>query len=198
MQVGVTGGIGAGKSTVCKIFTVLGLPVYDADQRAKQLMETSAELISEIQQAFGPESYINHRLNRPYLARLVFSKEEEVNKLNQLVHPKVGEDYQRWATKHEKNFPYIIKEAALLIESGSYKQLDHLVVVDAPEDLRIKRVISRDPHRDEEQIRAIISKQLSDSVRNAQADSIIYNDEKQSLVKQVLNLHHLLIQQISG
>lgn len=194
MEVGVTGGIGAGKSTVCKIFKVLGLPVYDADSRAKQLMETSPELKNEIQRAFGSESYINNTLNRDYLARLVFPDQEAVKKLNQLVHPKVGEDYRHWVTQHEKLFPYIIKEAALLIESDSYKHLDHLVVVHAPEDLRIKRVLSRDPHRDEDQVRSIISQQLSDSARNAQADSIIYNDEKQSLVNQVLNLHHLLIQ----
>jgi dephospho-CoA kinase len=194
MQVGVTGGIGAGKSTICKILQVLGIPVYDADSRAKQLMESSPELRRQIQHAFGTESYLDNSLNRSYLAEIVFSNEDEVTKLNELVHPKVGEDYSSWATKHEDSFPYIIKEAALLIESGSYKQLDHIVVVQAPKELRIKRVISRDTHRDEDQIRAIMARQLPDAERNAMADSVIYNDEKQSLLDQVFKLHQSLIQ----
>ena len=193
MQVGVTGGIGAGKSTICKILQVLGIPVYDADSRARQLMESSSELRRQIQHAFGKESYIDGSLNRSYLAEIVFSNEDEVAKLNELVHPKVGEDYGFWADKYEDLFPYIVKEAALLIESGSYQQLDYIVVVQSPEELRIERVMSRDPHRDQDQIRAIMDKQLSDAARNAHADTVIFNDEKQSLLNQVFELHQSLI-----
>lgn len=195
MKVGITGGIGAGKSLICSIFKILGIPVYDADARAKQLMQESAELRQKIVDTFGAQSYdAKGKLNRAYLAKLVFSDGQKVQELNALVHPEVGKDFSIWADSREHKFPYIIKEAALLIESGSYKQLDFLVAVLAPEDLRIERTLKRDPHRDRDQIRSIISKQIGDDQRIEIADAVLYNDEQQPLIQQILALHQSLVQ----
>jgi len=196
MEVGITGGIGAGKSMVCKVFATLGIPVYDADSRAKQLMEESASLKEQVKLVFGKNSYHqNGKLNREYLANLVFSDSEKVQKLNKLVHPEVAKDYAYWVENHEKQFPYLIKEAALLIESGSYKQLDYLVVVLAPVELRIARVMARDRHRERRQVELIISRQLSDQQRKESSDMVLNNDEKQLLVPQILDLHKYLVGQ---
>ncbi len=196
MEVGITGGIGAGKSIVCKIFNTLGIPVYDADSRAKQLMEESTNLQEEIKIAFGKNSYHqNGKLNREYLADLVFSDWEKVQVLNKLVHPEVAKDYIKWVDNYETQFPYILKEAALLIETGSYKQLDHLVTILAPMELRITRVLARDPHRERRQVELIISRQLSDQQRMEESDMVLYNDEKQLLILQILDLHKRLLGQ---
>ena len=198
MQVGITGGIGAGKSLVCKIFQVLGAPVYNADIRARQLMEEDKILREEIATEFGDQSYQQGKLNRSYLSEIVFNNSEQVEKLNQLVHPKVGVDYQHWVTTNGDRFPYLIKEAALLVESGSYQQLDYLVTVSAPKDLRISRVLSRDPHRSKEQVIAIISKQLSEEVLISKSDRVLYNDERNPLIQQVLDLHYYLSSRPEG
>ena len=195
MQVGVTGGIGAGKSLVCRIFRILGIPVYDADTRAKQLMEESTDLRQQIIEAFGSESYDDSgKLNRHYLAALVFSNQEKVQQLNALVHPEVGRDYQKWADLNQADSPYIIKEAALLIESGSYRQLNYLITVVAPADLRIQRVLDRDPHRDRQQIESIIARQITDEERIEKSDVVLFNDEQQPLIQQVLEIHQSLVQ----
>lgn len=196
MQVGITGGIGAGKSIVCKIFNTLGIPVYHADSRAKQLMEESTSLQKQIKIAFGKNSFHQTgKLNRRYLAELVFSDPVKVQELNKLVHPEVAKDYTKWVDNHENKFPYILKEAALLIESGSYKQLDYLVTVLAPVELRITRVLARDTHRERRQVELIISRQLSDEQRINESDMALYNDEKQPLIPQVLDLHERLLGQ---
>lgn len=196
MEVGITGGIGAGKSVVCKVFATLGIPVYHADSRAKQLMEESASLKEQVKGVFGKNSFHqNGKLNREYLANLVFSDSEKVQKLNELVHPEVAKDYACWVENHGKQFPYLIKEAALLIESGSYKQLDYLVAVLAPEELRIARVMARDRHRERRQVELIISRQLSDQQRKEPSDRVLNNDEKQLLVPQILDLHKYLLAQ---
>ena len=197
MQVGVTGGIGAGKSTVCRIFNILGTPVYDADTRAKQLMEESDGLRRSIIQAFGADSYSQSgSLNRSYLAELVFPDSKKVDELNRLVHPEVARDYQDWVKTHQGEFPYLIKEAALLIESGSYMQLDYLVTVIAPRELRIARVLARDPGRNRQQVESIISQQMEDVQRIEKSDKVIHNDEQEPLVRQILELHQLLLQQV--
>lgn len=196
MEVGITGGIGAGKSIVCKIFNTLGIPVYDADSRAKHLMEESSSLMEQIKRVFGKNSYQQSgKLNREYLADLVFSDSEKVQKLNKLVHPEVAKDYSNWVRNHASRFPYIIKEAALLIESGSYKQLDYLVTVLAPMELRIDRVLARDSHRERGQVELIISRQLSDRQRIERSDMVLNNDEKQLLIPQILDLHKHLLDQ---
>ena len=190
LQIGITGGIGAGKSLVCRIFHCLGIPVYDADGHAKELMTTDVILISNIKKEFGELSYnTDGTLNRNYLSSAVFDDSEKLSKLNSLVHPQVGADYNHWVEKHG-NYPYVMKEAALLFEAGSDKLLDKVIVIHAPEELRIQRVIARDPHRSKDQVRAIMSKQMPEAQKMEKADFIILNDEKELVVPQVLELHN--------
>ena len=182
LQIGITGGIGAGKSLICRIFHCLGIPVYDADGHAKELMTTDVILISNIKKEFGELSYnTDGTLNRNYLSSAVFDDSEKLSKLNSLVHPQVGADYNRWVEIH-RNYPYVMKEAALL--------LDKVIVVHAPEELRIQRVIARDSHRSKDQVRAIMSKQMPEAQKMKKADFIIINDEKDLVVPQVLELHN--------
>lgn len=189
-QVGITGSIGSGKSLVCKIFEKLGAPVYDADSHAKELMTTDGILITGIRKEFGDLSYHGDgSLNRVYLAEHVFHNEEKLQRLNNLVHPRVAVDYSKWVEMH-RTFTYVVKEAALLFESGSYKLLDRIVVVHTPVEIRIKRVLKRDPHRTVEQIRAIVEKQMSDDEKLQRADDIVVNDESALLIPQVLTLHN--------
>ncbi len=195
MQVGITGGIGAGKSLVGRIFQTLGIPVYDADSRAKQLMEESENLRNGIVAAFGEQSYDDQgRLNRSYLAKVAFSDSNRVQQLNALVHPEVGRDFTSWTRLNESKFPYVIKEAALLIESGSFEQLDLLIVVLAPVELRIERTLKRDQHRDRNQVMSIISNQISDQERVEKADFTLYNDQQNPLIQQILDIHQSLVQ----
>ncbi len=188
-MIGVTGGIGAGKSVVCQVFSHLDVPIYDADSRARSLMTDNEELIQEIKATFGEESYDGgSSLNRQYLAERVFSNEAERLKLNALVHPRVGEDFALWV-KENKDYPYVIKEAALLIESGSVKELDRLIVVLAQPETRVRRVLMRDAHRSKAEVESIIEKQLSQSQFKKHADYVINNDEDQPILKELLKLH---------
>lgn len=191
LQVGITGGIGSGKSLVCRVFSLLGVPVYDSDHRAKALMTTDGILISQIKKEFGDLSYDDHGLNRRYLAKTVFGDKVKLTKLNQLVHPRVGADYTRWLSRQDS--PYILKEAALLYESGSYQQLDRVIMVWADENVRIKRVLARDPHRTNQQVKDIIKQQWSDNEKRERADRVIYNDESLLLIPQILSLHNEFI-----
>lgn len=188
--VGITGGIGSGKSTVCKIFKTLGIPIYDADSQAKKLMLENDNLVTGIKHHFGEEAYLPDKsLNRDYLAKTVFSNSDKLTILNSLVHPAVAEDFNLWIKTQDSK--YVIKEAALLIESGSYKHLDKLINVSAPVDLRIERIMQRDTFRSEAEIQKIISNQLSEEVRNEKADYVIVNDESELLVTQVFKWHEL-------
>ncbi|MDO1446831.1 dephospho-CoA kinase [Rhodocytophaga aerolata] len=198
LQIGITGGIGSGKSLVCRIFSILGILIYDADSRAKLLYIQDDDLKSQIIQNFGKESYTSAgQLNRGYLAKQVFNDSQKVSLLNSLVHPKVGKDYQAWVQKNDQS-PYLIKEAALLFESGSYLSLDKIITVFAPVDLRIERVVARDQHRSEVEIRAIIAKQITEEEKINKADYIIYNDNKQLLLPQILRLHQEFLLNISS
>lgn len=189
LKVGVTGGIGAGKSVVCKIFAALGAPVYDADKRAKWLQVHQPELKERIKYTFGEEAYTQSgELNRSFLAQTVFSDSEKLKQINALVHPAVARDFADWMEKH-KEAAYIIKEAALMIESGTYQSLDFLINVSAPGELRIKRVLLRDTHRNKEQVESIIAGQTSDAERKRLADFTIQNDDSQLLTPMVLELH---------
>ena len=193
LQIGITGGIGSGKSLVTKIFACLGIPVYDADSHAKELMTTDGILISQIKKEFGDLSYLSDgTLNRKYLGEVVFSQQEKLDILNGLVHPRVRHDFAQWTDRY-RDKPYVVREAALLFETGVYKLLDRTVVVYAPEDVRIRRVMKRD-NRPEAQVRAIIRKQLSEEEKKALADDIIYNDDSILVIPQVLALHHRLLQ----
>jgi dephospho-CoA kinase len=193
LQLGITGGIGTGKSTICKIFETLGIAVYDADTRAKLVMITDQILKKELKHAFGEEVYLNeNEINRDYLVKTVFSNQDDNSKveiLNSIVHPAVGRDYQNWYNENATKSPYLLKEAALMFESDSYKVLDAIIVVHAPLEERIKRVLQRDSHRTEEQVKAIISKQMSEEEKLKRADFVVYNDGSHSLIEQVLGLH---------
>jgi len=189
LQIGITGGIGSGKSLVCKIFQCLGIPVYDADSHAKELMTTDGILVSKIKKEFGELSFnTDGTLNRNYVSLTVFNDAEKLKKLNSLVHPRVGQDYNKWV-EEKQNHPYVLKEAALLYEAGSEKLLDKVVVVHAPEALRIERVLRRDRHRSEDQVRAIVENQMPEEEKLGRADFIVTNDEKELLIPQVVKLH---------
>ena len=191
LQIGITGGIGSGKSLVARIFNTLGIPVYDADSHAKELMTTDGILISQIKKEFGDLSYHDDgSLNRVYLAGNVFHDKAKLVKLNELVHPRVAVDYENWV-KANSTSPYVLKEAALLFEAGSNKVLDKIIVVTAPEDIRIERVRKRDPHRTVEQIKAIVGKQMPEEQKRELADYLIVNDETQLVIPQVLRLHEM-------
>lgn len=188
LKIGVTGGIGSGKSVVTRIFSILDIPVYDADSRAKELMYKDKELKESIIDTFGPASYtLSGEVNKKYLSSL-FSEPEELEKLNKLVHPAVGKDFDHWAETMSDE-PYIVKEAALMFESGSYRLLDKIIVVCMPEELKIQRLKKRDPFRDEKQIRDIMKRQMPEKEKRSMADYVILNDEKHLLINQVLDLH---------
>jgi dephospho-CoA kinase len=189
LQVGITGGIGSGKSLICKIFRMLGISVYDADSHAKALMTTDQILVSQIKKEFGDLSY--HRggvLNREWLASHVFSNADKLHRLNRLVHPRVAVDYGKWLEGHRQE-PYVLKEAALLFESGSHESLDKVIVVSAPEAVRRDRVLKRDPHRTVEQFKEIVEKQLPEEEKMKRGDYIIVNDDITLVIPQVLSLH---------
>jgi dephospho-CoA kinase len=189
LQVGITGGIGSGKSLICRIFQCLGVSIYDADSRAKSLMTTDGILVSQIRKEFGDLAYhADGSLNRKYLGETVFNDQEKLESLNNLVHPRVGEDYRQWLEENSREV-YVLKEAALMFEAGSYKALDKIIVVYAPEDLKVSRVLGRDLHRSEEDVRAIIKNQMPDETKLKQADHIIFNDDSQLVIPQVLSLH---------
>jgi dephospho-CoA kinase len=193
LQIGITGGIGSGKSLVCKIFQHLGVPVYDADSHAKELMTTDGILVSQIKKEFGDLAYnTDGSLNRVYLANNVFHDDKKLNALNALVHPRVGVDFEQWSEKHKES-AYVIKEAALLFEANAASSLDKIIVVSAPENLRLKRVLDRDKHRNVEQIKAIVEKQMPEDEKLKRADYIIVNDETRLVIRQVLDLHQTLM-----
>jgi dephospho-CoA kinase len=190
LQIGITGGIGSGKSLVCRMFQCLGISVYDADSHAKELMTTDGILVTEIKKEFGVLSYNpDGSLNRAYLASAVFNDAKRLATLNELVHPRVGLNYKAWADQ-KKHQPYILKEAALLFESGTGESLDAVIVVHANAELRIDRVLKRDPHRSREQVQAIIDNQMPEEEKLKRADYVIRNDETTLLIPQVLKLHH--------
>lgn len=193
IKVGVTGGIGSGKTTVCRIFQSLRVPIYYADDRAKILMAEDEQLKSELISHFGEGVYQEDgSLNRIWLAGQVFGDPLKLEQLNAIVHPAVGRDAEQWQLKHQ-SAPYTIKEAALLFEAGSYKKLDKIIVVTAPENLRIRRVMDRD-HIDEGAVRQRMDRQWPQEKKAALADFIIENDGSKSLIPQVLEIHHKLLE----
>lgn len=194
LKVGITGGIGTGKSTVAKLFQNLQVPLYEADQRAKFLMANNTYLINSIKAAFGPESYIDGVLNRKFIAKEVFSDNEKLKILNNIVHPRIQYDFDKFVVEHSQ-VPYILKEDAILFETGGYKKLDKTIVVTADQDLRIRRVLARDSHRTIEDVLKIMNSQMSEEEKIEKADYIITNNEQDShfidLESQVLKLHQL-------
>lgn len=185
LKIGLTGGIGSGKSTVAKVFETLGIPVYYADDAAKRLMNSNEMLIYKIKQFFGEESYSNGSLNRPYIASIVFSDSNKLSFLNSLVHPITIADSDEWIASQSS--PYVIREAALLFESGAEKGLDFTIGVSAPLPLRIQRVMQRDGLTKEE-VNLRISRQMDEEEKMRKCNFIISNDEIQLVIPQVLEL----------
>lgn len=194
LKVGVTGGIGSGKSTVSRFFSALGVPVYDSDQRAKSLMQYDDSIRDKIKIEFGDNAYHKNELNRSYLAEIVFKNESKLKQLNAIVHPVVKTDFINWLSQNS-NAKLIIKEAAIMIESGAYKDLDKLIVVNASMNQKIKWIKQRD-HLSLDDIENRIQNQLSDEIRNQYADFIIENNSgKMELKQQVLSIYNKLTDQ---
>ncbi|WP_158826458.1 dephospho-CoA kinase [Mucilaginibacter lacusdianchii] len=188
LKIGITGNIGSGKTTVSKVFELLGIPVFYADDAAKKVMTNDAELIKGITQAFGQDAYFaDGTLNRRYIAGIVFNNELELKKLNALVHPAVFRAFDQWAAA-QTNVPYVLKEAALLFESGSNRDCDYTVLVTAPTEVRIKRVMQRDSITQTE-AESRNAKQMAETDKIQLADYIISNDNTQLVIPQVLALH---------
>ncbi len=186
LKVGITGGIGSGKSTICRIFEMLGVPVFQADQEAKHLMDTDPELRGKIRSIFGDDIYLsNQALDRKKLAAIVFNQPHLLQQLNELVHPAVREYFSGWC--QTQTAPYVLHEAAILFESGLAKLMDVNVLVTAPEDIRIARVVARDKVSGEE-VKARIRNQMPEDEKRNLADYIIENDDRKLVIPQVLEL----------
>lgn len=190
LKIGITGGIGSGKSTVAKVFEVIGIPVYYADDAAKRLMNEDAQLQQQIVDLFGPAAYSNNQLDRKFIAQVVFNNKEKLQQLNALVHPVTIADGERWM--QQQTTPYAIKEAALIFESGTQGQVDYVIGVSAPSALRIHRAMKRD-NLSREEILSRMNKQIQETIKMRLSDFIIYNDEQQPVIPQVLALHEKLV-----
>lgn len=192
LRIGLTGGIGSGKSTVARIFEVLGIPVYDADSASKKLMSENEALKKLVKNHFGEEAYTQGILNRNYLAKQVFADSKKMALLNSMVHPATIKDAEEWMKK--QNAPYVIKEAALIFESGSQKQLDIVIGVKAPLALRLERTVQRD-HVLAEEVIARMDMQMDEDMKMRLCDYVIVNDEEQLLIPQVLALHEKFLKE---
>ena len=192
LKVGITGGIGSGKSTITSLFHDLGVPIYNSDERAKWLLSNDVDLMDQIKILFGQESYSNNKLNRAHIANIVFQDNDMLKELNAIVHPLVKIDFENWLLLQKKE-PLVIKEAAILIESGAYKELDVLIVVLADKKTRIKRVINRD-NVSKEDVEKRMETQISDSERLKFANFSVDNNTDQSNLKmQVGGLYKQLL-----
>lgn len=188
--VGLTGGIGSGKTTVANFFKELGVPVFIADEAGKELMNTSEEVRSKIIQLLGPDSYTGDLPNRKYIASVVFNTAEKLEELNKIIHPAVTRHFELW--KKEQTAPYIIYEAAILFEAGGYKKCDAVILVTAPYDKRLERLQKRDQSSIAE-IEARITHQWSDEKKRAMANFEIINSEISNTKEQVKNVHEILL-----
>ena len=190
LKIGITGNIGSGKTTVSKLFKVLGTPVFYADDEAKKVMVTDGVLVDNIKLAFGKDAYFDDgTLNRKYIAGIVFSNDEQLTRLNSLVHPATFRAFDKWVSS-VSGVPYVLKEAALLFETDSFKMCDYCVLVTAPLETRIKRVIKRDGLT-RAGIAGRESKQIPEEKKSLLADYVIVNDDLQLVIPQVLELHRV-------
>jgi dephospho-CoA kinase len=188
LQIGVTGGIGSGKSVVCELFSCLGIPVYNADSRAKWLTNNNQQVKADITQLLGARAYNSEgKYDTAFVASVVFKDESLLKKLNSIVHPAVLKDTEDWVGR-QKNVHYVIKEAAIMNKAGENNSLDFVIVVEADIDLRVARILKRD-RRSESEIRAIIERQVSDEARRQVADLVITNNTNSALIPQVMQLH---------
>lgn len=188
--VGLTGGIGSGKTTVAKMFAELGVPVYNSDDRAKQLMETSMTLKKEIKKLFGEEAYIDQRLNKTYISERVFTDKSLLSKLNSIVHPAVRADFLAWSNRQKA--AYVVQEAAIIFEIGSQDFYDKIILVTASENVRLERVMNRDAEKSPATIRARMQNQWDDAQKIDASDYVIENRELKNTERQVLNIHRAL------
>lgn len=193
LKIGLTGGIGSGKSTVAKIFEVLGIPVYYADDRAKFLMNHNATIQAKITEAFGSEVYENGILNRKLLSAKVFANPENTAIINNIVHPITIADAESWML--QQTTPYAVKEAALIFEAHAEKGLDLIIGVTAPEAVRIKRTMQRDGITENE-VKARIAKQIDDHTKMQRCDFVIINDGSTLIIPQVIHINHTILQNI--
>lgn len=193
LKIGITGNIGSGKTTVSRLFELLGIPVFYSDDAAKTVMTADAALVTGIKQAFGTDSYLTDgSLNRKYIADIVFNNHAQLQKLNALVHPAVFRAFDAWVLQHS-NAPYVIKEAAILFESGSYKDCDYTILVTAPTPMRMARVMQRDGITEAEALNRN-SKQMPEEEKQELASFVLCNDNRRLLIPQVLALHEQLLE----
>ena len=191
--VGLTGGIGSGKTTVAKQFMALGIPVYIADEEAKKLMNTSKIIQRKLIQLFGNEAYTGSNLNKPFIANIIFNDKTFLQKMNAIVHPKVANHFKKWVSKQKA--PYIIKEVAILFENDGYKQCDYVITVTAPLEIRIERLMKRD-ETTKEKIEAIIKNQWTDAEKMKLSNVIITNTDLENTIKQVVEIHEKILKTI--
>jgi len=192
LSVGISGGIGSGKTIICTIFQILGISVYNSDLKAKKIMETNQEVRKEIIKLLGKESYLNNlTLNRKFIAQKVFNQKELLSKLNEIVHPAVRQDAEIWSKNIPQEGGYYLRESAILFETGIYKQLHINILVVAPEKLRIQRIKNRDGLSGED-ITLRMKNQWSDEQKLKLTDFVIINDGKNFLIPQILKIHRTL------
>ncbi len=188
--VGLTGGIGSGKTTIANFFKELNVPIYFADIEAKKLMNKSKVLQKKIKAIFGERAYIKNELNRPFIAERIFKDKQLLQQMNAIVHPKVGKHFIKWLNK--QNSPYVIKEAAILFENNSYKNYDYIITVVAEEKERINRILHRD-NTSEQKIKDIMENQWDDSKKVKLSDFVIQNKSLDNTKKQVYSIHRKLL-----
>lgn len=192
LKIGLTGGIGSGKTTVAQVFEELGVPVFYADLEAKKCMQSDTVLIEQLKTAFGEGIYLNGVLQRDQLASIIFNDEKALGTINRLVHPAVQKSFEKWC--NEQNAPYVLKEAAILFESGSEKDLDQVICVSAPDELRVQRVVSRDGVS-EDKVHERMEKQWQQSRKIKLAHFHVLNDEEQLSTPQIVAIHQQLLEQ---
>ena len=191
--VGLTGGIGSGKTTVANMFHALGVPVYIADEEAKKIMASSKIIKRKLISLFGEDAYINGILNKSFIAKTIFNDKAYLEKMNAIIHPKVGIHFKKWVLKQQS--PYVIKEAAILFENGSYKQCDYVITVTAPKELKIKRLLNRD-NTTLEKIEAIMKNQWNDEEKTKLSNFVIDNSQLEKTKKQVAKIHKKILENI--
>jgi dephospho-CoA kinase len=187
IEVGITGGIGSGKTFISRIFHELGFPVYYSDERAKNLIITNPNIVANLKNEFGEDIYFKSgQLNKEKLSSAIFNNKEAKEFVNQTVHPHVFEDYASWKNEH-KTYSLVLKEAAILIETGAYKELDKIILVKSPIELRTDRILQRDG-ADVNKVRSVMNAQWDDIEKEKYSDYIIYNDQKNLLLPQIIGI----------
>lgn len=193
MIVGLTGGIGSGKTTVARMFQEYGIPVYISDEEAKKLMVTSKFIKKKLIALFGTEVYIDGQLNKPLISQAIFNDQDKLKRMNSIVHPRVGQHFDRWVKKQKS--PYVLKESAILFESGGADQCDLIITVTAPKEVRIERVLKRD-HSSKEKIEAIMANQLDEDEKIHNSNFVIYNLNLKDTKSQVGEIHQNILKKV--